>query len=227
MSNIMTDIKQISRILSDKEICGDLYPLNNAIATIRDKNGYNVDKLELRIPIVPRNTRPNGVKSLTITLNVSVPQNQIDGKFSCLPWAGYNFSFLIEGLTQNKKVKSAWHLDYDLCASSTVIHPCFHLTFGGKMMENVNLGDVLLLPVPRYGFPPMDIVLGIDFILSNFLEKAMYEEIKQNKYYQAAVRDSQEKFWKPYFLTIGSRWCSSTGFDDKNLRQAILPTLVD
>lgn len=62
------------------------------------------------------------------------------------------------------------------------------MTFGGQIMENVNLGDVLLLPAPRISYPPMDIVLGIDFILSNFVEKKVYNELRCDPQYKSAVK---------------------------------------
>lgn len=74
-------------------------------------------------------------------------------------------------------------------------------------MENVNLGDVLLLPAPRISYPPMDIVLGIDFILSNFVEKKVYNELRCDPQYKSAVKNAQARLWKPYILSLAHFWC--------------------
>ena len=74
----------------------------------------------------------------------------------------------------------------------------------------MNLGNVLLLPTPRISHPPMDIVLGIDFVLSNFVKAEIYKKIQSNSQYKAAVRKAQEKLWKPYMLSLAHHWCKNT-----------------
>ena len=81
----------------------------------------------------------------------------------------------VEGKNQNGLFKSSWHLDYDNNNVQDFIHPHFHITWGGNKMKDLNLGEVLLLPTPRFSYPPMDIVLGVDFILSNFVKVDIYK----------------------------------------------------
>ena len=64
----------------------------------------------------------------------------------------------------------------------------------------------LLLLAPRIPFYPMDIFLGIDFIISNFLKKEKYNELQANDDYNFIIRKSQEKLLKPYFTVIASNW---------------------
>ena len=83
------------------------------------------------------------------------------------------------------------------------------MTWGGDVLKNLNLGDVLLLPTPRISYPPMDIVLGIDFVLSNFVKVDLYRQIQNDSQYKAAVKNAQEKYWKPYMLSLAHHWCNN------------------
>ena len=78
--------------------------------------------------------------------------------------------FIGEGYDE-KNYYSSFHLDYDASDNADVIHPWFHFTYGGHNLKEEETGNVLLLTSPRLPYMPMDFFLGIDFILSNFLEK--------------------------------------------------------
>ena len=121
----------------------------------------------------------------------------------------YSFRVTVEGRNQNGLFKSSWHLDYDNNNGQDFIHPHFHITWGGNKMKNLNLGEVLLLPTPRFSYPPMDIVLGVDFILSNFVKVDIYKQIQSDSQYKAAVKKAQEKYWKPYILSLAHHWCGN------------------
>lgn len=74
-------------------------------------------------------------------------------------------------------------MDYDINNNQEYIHPHFHLTWGGDTMKGLGLGDVLLLPTPRISYPPLDIILGIDFVLSNFVKADIYKKIQCDSQY--------------------------------------------
>ena len=204
--NLGADLQYIANILQNENICTDVTPLYNAIGEL--KNGaYNLQKLKFKIYVIPNNTRPN-VKLLEILLNVQIAETKCDENNICNAVSNYNFSIEISGKYGEKTVHSSWHLDFDNTIESEYIHPSFHLTYGGKTMKSKELGDVLLLPAPRISYPPMDAVLGIDFILSNFVKKEKYNRIKANSQYRAAVRHSQQRLWRPYMLLLAKHWCS-------------------
>ena len=76
----------------------------------------------------------------------------------------------------------------------------------------------------------MDIVLGVDFILSNFVKVDIYKQIQSNSQYKAAVKKAQEKYWKPYILSLAHHWCGNncqqiqlTNVNAKHFH----PTLID
>lgn len=226
--NVSTDIQNVARILQNKGLCADISPLMRTISCLKIKKRVQLEKLKLHIDTAPRNTRPN-VESLDIYLNVSVPQT-LSGDFD-LSLNGYAFSMVILGMVENgTRVISSWHLDYDSSDNAEYIHPHFHLTYGGKSMENFSIGDVLLLPTPRLAYPPIDIILGIDFALSNFIKKDLYENIKSDPQYRAAVIHSQMKYWKPYMLSLAHFWCKfecGNFTSNSNLSKYLNPNLLD
>jgi hypothetical protein len=226
---LSTDLQQIASILQKEKICSDITPLNNAIGELK-KGTYNLQKLKFKIDGVPNNTRPN-VKLLDILLNVQITGTICDENNIYNPVNTYNFSIEISGKNNEQTVHSSWHLDYDDAPDSEYIHPSFHFSYGGKTMKYIKLGDVMLLPAPRITYPPMDAVLGTDFILSNFVKKDIYNRIRANSQYKAAVKHSQQRLWRPYMLALAHHWCKFTNcshYDtDNSLSKQYYPTLID
>jgi len=182
--------------------------------------------LKIKITDIPNNTKPN-ITTLEVLLNVQIKETQLSGKNICNPVSTYNFHIEIVGKDGEKTVHSSWHLDFDNSNTSDYIHPSLHLTYGGNTMKYTELGNVLLLPTPRISYPPMDAVLGIDFVLSNFTKKDIYNRIKANSQYKAAVKHSQERLWKPYMLSLANHWCNCSSLNSNGLCKEYHPTLID
>ncbi len=220
MSNYATYIQNIANILKSRKICSDTAPLLGGYK----RGECNIAKLRFRIDI-PRNTKPS-VSLLDVFLDVSYKEtNVVD-----IPISQYSFRITIEGQNETGMVKSSWHLDYDESEGQDYIHPHFHLTWGGNTIKDMNLGDILLLPTPRISYPPMDVVLGIDFVLSNFVKSDIYRQIQSDSQYKAAVKSAQEKYWKPYMLSLAHHWCNNsccqTSFQTISAKH-FHPTLID
>jgi len=220
MGNYATEINTIANILQREKLCSDISPLNNYCS-----NGvYRVEELKFNIREVPKNTRPN-VELLEVLLDVSFQELQDD-----IPVSNYHFRITAQGLDSNVNlIKSSWHLDYDNKNNQEYIHPHFHLTWGGNTMKGLGLGDVLLLPTPRISYPPLDIILGIDFVLSNFVKADIYKKIQCDSQYKTAVKNAQEKYWKPYMLSMASHWNNGLCNYSNNAKDGkyFYPTLID
>jgi hypothetical protein len=227
--NLSTDIQQLATILQREKICSDTSPLQKIIGEVK-KGGYDLQKLKLKIDSVPNNTRPS-VTSLEILLNVQIAETLLDENKIDNPISAYNFSIEIMGKNEGQTVHSSWHLDFDNTLDSEYLHPSFHLTYGGKTMKYTELGNVLLLPTPRISYPPMDAVLGVDFVLSNFVKKETYNKIKANSQYKAAIKRSQQRLWRPYMLSMANHWCKFANCphfnSTANLNKQYQPTLID
>lgn len=200
MGNCAAEIQNIAKILKKKRLCLDISPLTNGYK----KGECNVAKLKFNIKDIPRNTKPV-LSILDVLLDVAYMETKnID-----IPISHYCFRITALGQSQGKVFKSSWHLDYDNNDGQDYTHPHFHLTWGGDNIKDLNLGDVLLLPTPRISYPPMDIVLGIDFVLSNFVKADVYKQIQSDSQYKTAVKNAQEKYWKPYMLSLAHHWCNN------------------
>jgi len=227
--NLSTDIQQLARILQKEKICSDISPLQKIIGEVK-KGGYDLQKLQLKIDSVPNNTRPS-VTSLEILLNVQIVETIPSTNNICNLVSTYNFSIEIIGKNEGQTVRSSWHLDFDDALDSEYLHPNFHLTYGGKKMKSTELGNVLLLPTPRISYPPMDAILGVDFVLSNFIKKDTYNRIKDDSQYKSAIKNSQYRLWRPYMLSLAKHWCDFKNcphYDsDNSLSRKFYPTIVD
>ena len=193
MGNIKTDMQQVFTVLNKEKLCMDKYHYIKG-------NTFNIEKLKLNINDVPRGTKPN-VRLLSIVFSICF---QFD-KNGIYP-DKYNFCFETTAYNGEEQHKASWHFDFDTTLSTEFIHPFFHLTYGGKSMDDMDLGKTLLLPTPRIAYPPMDFILGVDFILSNFLSANRYKNIRAKNEYVSAVKNSQERLWKPYIQTIANHW---------------------
>jgi len=229
---LSTEITNVSTILSQKGLCDDTGPLQKVIGELKKSQSYNLQRLEIKIDKVPNNTRPSNIKLLKAILTVQISENICSDTQIQNPVNSCNFSVELSG--KNEKgdtVHSNWHLDFDNSDTNEYIHPAFHLTYGGNVMKNTELGNVLLLPTPRIPYPPMDAILGIDFVLSNFIKKDVYNKIKVNSQYMAAVKRSQQRLWRPYMLALAKHWCDFKNCShyvlDNSFCKKLHPTIVD
>lgn len=222
MGNYATEVQNIARILRKKNLCLDTSPLTSRLY---NQGYYKVEKLNFSINDIPRNTKPKLVM-LNVILDIAFRESNDD-----IPFSDYYFRMTAEGLDENSNLTtSSWHLDYDNNDSQEYTHPHFHLTWGGDRMKDLNLGEVLLLPTPRISYPPMDIILGIDFILCNFIKSNIYLQIQSDSEYKAAVKRAQEKYWRPYLLSLAHHWCNNNCslINPKSINaKHFHPTLVD
>lgn len=155
---------------------------------------------------LPDNTKPTGLKDLEVVFSITFQYND-QGKTPKEIFGEnhrqYRFELLFRNLTDNDIRISSWHLDYEPEEPDRNIHPLFHLTFGGNKMKMIkqniaaDYGHLLLMSVPRWNYYPLDAVLGIDLIFSNFLNKDEYSVLYTGKYKQA-VENSKNRLWKSY-----------------------------
>lgn len=81
----------------------------------------------------------------------------------------------------------------------------YHFHFGGnKLTEKVeNYGQILILDSPRLMHHPLDFILAVDFIVSNFAPDT-WENMKKNPDYISILKRAQKLFIAPYFKTIAN-----------------------
>jgi len=183
---------------------------------------YELTPLKIKLPKKPQ-CRPDTVKSIEITLEVG---NEIS-----LPNKKNLISDPIKLLKFNIQIKCSktnnlcsWHLDkHSQLANEEdnqyrYIHPEYHFTYGGRKMKGLELGKTLLLTSPRLMHPPLDVILGIDFVINQFITNEYSKYFTINPTYQKIVSKMKELIWKPYCLALANNfykgWSANLDFEN-------------
>jgi hypothetical protein len=119
-----------------------------------------------------------------------------------------------------------WHFDRHMGSPEdqpSAIHPLYHVQYGGREMQALELGQILLCDAPRLIHPPMDAILAVDFVASNFLYDS-WLRLRQDHGYVRLVAKSYREFWLPWFSCISDAWAENPHID-LNERVQLCPTL--
>jgi len=184
---------------------------------------YDVADLHFQVA-TPQNVLPYECgKLLNIYMDLELRGVCNDELDDCL--TGLILQIRIE--TETKKNICSWHFDRHIddgeSEATVEAHPQYHFQHGGHAMKHLSLGNTLLLPAPRLAFPPMDAVLAIDFILSNFAGLC-WQELRNEATYSRLIKEAQRRHWKPYLMRLASWW--EQGPKDEGKIQALWPHLV-
>lgn len=76
--------------------------------------------------------------------------------------------------------------------------PIYHLQVGGDALQDENCWFPKQLAVPRFHFPPMDIVLVCELVLVNLFHECS-EHLREKPEWKKLVVRSQDAFQKSYF----------------------------
>lgn len=184
---------------------------------------YEVKDLIFRLESVP-NSVPKGVNSVSLELSVKIcakatdlweepiPNNHIVDPFTWL-----EFNMVLRGFRDIEgkiPVFCSWHLDRHILESSDgqpdYMHPLYHIHLGGsKLWDTVgagyDYGCSLVLESPRFAHPPMDAILGVDFVLTNYFPLTSLS-IRQDNQYCNLVETAQARIWRPYAQALAHAW---------------------
>lgn len=129
------------------------------------------------------------------------------------PFSEFSFNIIVKGKNKHKPTSNllyAIHFDkHNIEQSSHQAHPVYHFQFGGnRLNEDENQqsthlihGQALFLDAPRIMHHPMELILGMDFILSNFFP-SIWNKIKLHPTYKKILKKYQEDFILPYFKSV-------------------------
>lgn len=240
---IASEIFDFAELLVTHNVIHDAKSLYDASAKLQNAQNanewiYECGNLKFSIEGSTAGTIPQKISFVEIFFSISA-----NGIFSnddtCRnPLSKLNFDIELEGFCElEDKIDNyfaSWHLDKHIKSSQCYyIHPEYHLTFGGNKLEEkgvFNFGSTLILPAPRVAYPPMDVILGIDFILQNFFPLESISKLLDESMYKKIIFSSQQRLWKPYYLSLSSAWHSfanitfEQGFEHFNLNPHITQT---
>ena len=237
------DLCRLAQLLIDTGLCKDASALNTAGKECSKlpediQWNYSLGKIDFE-PDEVGSTIPLNATDLVLRLSLSINGRQQDVKIIHDPLDDLTFDIEIFGAhidaTSDSVVElyCSWHLDRHISkpndGSTKYSHPLYHFTFGGRKMEDggLNFGACLILPSPRFAYPPMDAILGIDFILQNYFHKDRIKKLVNMPEYMDIIRKSQERLWQPYFYSLASNWLNlgMMNFSDEFTFDKLFPFL--
>jgi hypothetical protein len=220
-SDLAWELLSTADFLEKVSICPDTGPLKAAANECKGSGGdhwaYSVSNLILRLD-PSQNGFPAQLISLDCRLNM-----RVCGLCSILncpedPMTEVAIDVMLEGRTSAtaRRHVQAWHFDRHLSdVNSTepiLAHPRYHFHFGGRgMMTFVTetgppcCDSVLLLEGPRIAHAPLDGVLVIDFLLSNFVGEK-WRKLREDQMYKRVIAASQKRNWQPFVKALLTHW---------------------
>ena len=221
-ADILRPYKSLENI-SEKlyDLCGKLQR--------RDFIGYKVEDIIIvfdELEKFPKKlSHHNSAIDLILKFNIKLEidyDNLINGND---PFNDFSFNIVITGRNknnQNSKLSYAIHFDrHNLKEERESIekrkgrkplqpHPVYHFQFGGNELKDkeIDHGQALFLDSPRIMHHPMELILGIDFILSNFFPR-IWDKIKGERRYKKILKKYQKYFIQPYFQSIANSFDSA------------------
>lgn len=183
---------------------------------------YNIDPFKIEI-----NNNEKFPKKLSHQKSATDLELYFDMKIDCDcggfvtnkdPFREFSFNIIVKGKNKHNsssKLLYAIHLDRHNLEEEKEgntphqAHPVYHFQFGGNrlnedehaMPTNLDHGQALFLDAPRIMHHPMELILGIDFILSNFFP-AIWNKIKNITTYRKILKKYQKDFILPYFKSV-------------------------
>jgi len=216
--SIASDLVEFAELLNSYKLISDsksLYDASEKVRTGSNKDTweYECNNIKFSIEGSVAGAIPSNIELLEVIFNIKIEGTYFDGKVLSNPLTKLEFDLELEGYDAKPAIfYASWHLDKHIHKTgdnaSTYCHPEYHLTFGGHKMEEKGdiFGDSLILPSPRIFHPPMDAILGIDFILHNYFPLLERKNLMTDSKYKEIISNSQHRLWKPYYTSIASAW---------------------
>lgn len=225
----------LDAIVSAKNICDILEDNHNIPVygmTPANNTFWGYDTF-LRLPIStigglkPISTQPSFME---FSIKLIADSNKFKHKYFD-PFEYLEFNILTIGYSSDgTEMVHSLHLDRHPDNSQSVDpHPKYHFQFGGRKLEEkiTDYGQGMFFDTPRMMHHPMDFILGMDFILSNYYSD-IWNHVKENNHeYNSLIGKYQDIVMKPYFYSIADHWNIRTPFNKRAWNtQDICPQVV-
>lgn len=178
--------------------------------------GYKIEGITIPIEeSTLRHIRPLGFSSVEVIVDLDLESQVSEWLNLNDPFTHLSFRSLLKGSnTITKKIHYlSFHIDRHNGATPNEVHPLYHLQYlqNGKVTNKNSFdhGDSLQLDIPRMMHFPMELVLGISFIMSNFCPKS-YASLIQDRQYINLCKVYQERVWRPYINSLDKFWTTNS-----------------
>lgn len=170
--------------------------------------GYSIDSFEIPFNKTPKHIHPIGLSPVSAYISIDVIGSSLSWGQMVDPLKKLEFNIELCGYTpQSKTHRICYHIDRHIDSMSDEPHPIYHFHFGGKKMnfDKVDIGNTIFLDCPRIMFHPTELILGLDFVLSNFFPD-YWNTLKQKSTYISLIQDYYDVLVKPFAHTLASKW---------------------
>ncbi|MGN6602470.1 MAG: hypothetical protein ACTHK8_08450 [Ginsengibacter sp.] len=168
--------------------------------------GYEIE--DFTIPVATdKHVRPIGITNLEMILNMKVIANSAEWTTLSDPLLEMHFNVIIRGIGTETHYL-CFHIDrHDPGDNTTEPHPIYHLQYvvNPYKVNNFNYGSVLQIDTPRIMHYPMDFILGVGFLTSNFFPIA-FECLLDDGTFANLYKEYQERLWKPFVHSLADHW---------------------
>lgn len=242
VSKTVSLINDMASLLREKGFVVSTKPLESVIEQVnmwtpggKHPLKYSLSGLEF-VNAIPQYIRGNEwLDKFTLKLDVDVTVTNDEFTFENVKELTINIHYDAQHC-KGHPCKGAWHLDLHVPSSHDQIkkkkkkaatvepfdptrfmHPDYHFHHGGKKLDSLDsYGNIILLDTPRVMHHPLDILLAIDFVVSNFVFSETWNDLRNEIRYKKIIEQAQEWWWKPYYEALGNYWGSKANHKAKN-----------
>lgn len=229
------ELRQIASILERSAVCENVSAIYSVIEHCKNNCpsganswGYDFSKLIFRID-TQKHTQPEDILGLDLELSVSLTGICHNDDYDDDSILSLAVDFVISGKRASGGVSfCSWHHDRHIEGTADedtyFAHPHYHFQHGGnKMWGEGDFGEVLVFESPRIAHPPLDGILAIDYVVSNFCGNKWRKLLDDGEYVNL-IKNAQKRLWRPYAVSTASRWCNDVS--SNWLPQNLWPQLI-
>lgn len=207
-TSFIKDLADFLDVARQYDLPIDLSSVYDFQGKVEYSTGFSVSILDVVFDIDSKmaGTIPNEVSSVSIYFDYECEFDlEKDFKTHDPIKKDYIFNIKLVGRNDSDQEFVNWfRLDQDEEgeAEHKTSHPYYHFQFGGDELLGIDTGGSLYLGAPRIAHPPMDLFLGIHFIINNFYNKKQYafvDKLMNDDTYRGIIGRAQQRLWDPYF----------------------------
>ncbi len=211
--DLISDITAIERLLLKYKTDIATASFQKIISGLRKSggSGYESGALELKYKDseIPRHLSHSNIENLRLFFSIKLGMDYIEFNNNSDPFSHLEFNIFAYAInTNNKSSELVYSLHFDRHIGTTPskeVHPMYHFQFGGHKLKEkkIDYGQTLFFDSPRITYHPMDFILGLDFVLSNFFP-LVWEGLRREGAYINILKRYQTYFIKPFYQSIAN-----------------------
>jgi hypothetical protein len=217
-AQLSKELSDLAALLEFRQVCPDVGPLRAAASQCSNCGGdhwqYDITGLLIPLPHAVV-TLPAGTAGVSCRLNVRVHGfcSSADGALDPMDRLSITLILDTSVAASQHRLLQSWHFDRHIGdKQANFAHPRYHFQHGGgQLQQHANncglqfFDGLVFLESPRIAHPPLDGVLAVDFIISNF-GGPQWIALRSDITYLRLVAQAQARNWLPYTAATSSHW---------------------